>query len=81
MAEQLITLNTTAEGIALCGSYDRNLEILKKEYGVDLVLRGCDLKVIGDEGPVTLCDKTIRALLPLISQGKDVDELNVRYAF
>ena len=80
MAEQLITLNTTAEGIALCGSYDRNLEILKKEYGVDLVLRGCDLKVIGDEGPVTLCAKTIRALLPLITQGKDVDELNVRYA-
>ena len=80
MAEQLITLNTTTEGIALCGSYDRNLEILKKEYGVDLVLRGCDLKVIGDEGPVTLCAKTIRALLPLITQGKDVDELNVRYA-
>ena len=80
MEEQLITLNTTAEGIALCGSYDRNLEILKKEYGVDLVLRGCDLKVIGDEGPVTLCAKTIRALLPLITQGKDVDELNVRYA-
>ena len=80
MAEQIITLNTTSEGVALCGSYDRNLEILRKEYGVEIVLRGCDLKIMGDEAPVTLCAKAVNALLPLIAQGKDVDELNVRYA-
>ena len=80
MAEQIITLNTTSEGVALCGSYDRNLDILRKEYGVEIVLRGCDLKIMGDEAPVTLCAKAVNALLPLIAQGKDVDELNVRYA-
>ena len=39
MAEQLITVNSTAEGAALCGSYDRNLDILRKEYQVELILQ------------------------------------------
>ena len=80
MAEQVIILDNTAEGIALCGSFDRNLEILKKEYHVEIVLRGCDFKIIGDEQAVAGCVKAVDALRPLIAQGKEIDELNVRYA-
>lgn len=80
MAEQLLSLNSTSEGLALCGSYDKNLDILKKEYGVELVLRNCDLKIIGEEGSVLACAKAVEALLPLAAQGRDIDELNVRYA-
>ena len=80
MAEQLITVNSTAEGAALCGSYDRNLDILRKEYQVELILRGCDLKIIGEEDKAAACARAVEALLPLAAQGKEIDELNVRYA-
>lgn len=80
MAEKLITLNSTPEGAALCGSYDRNLEILRKEYQVEIILRGCDLKIIGDDENVANCARAIEALIPLAAQGKEIDELNVRYA-
>ena len=80
MAEQLITMNSTPEGIAICGSYDRNLEILKKEYQVEIILRGCDMKILGEDAQVANCVKAIEALLPLAAQGKEIDELNVRYA-
>ena len=64
MAEQLITVNSTAEGAALCGSYDRNLDILRKEYQVELILRGCDLKIIGEEDKAAAC---ARAGIPMES--------------
>lgn len=80
MAEKLITLNSTPEGAALCGSYDRNLEILRKEYQVEIILRGCDLKIIGDEENIAKCARAVEALIPLAAQGKEIDELNVRYA-
>ena len=80
MAEQLITMSNTQEGVALCGSYDKNFEILKKEYRVEIILRGCDLKIIGEPDAVASCTKAIEALLPLATQGKEIDELNVRYA-
>ena len=80
LAEQIITLQTAAEGAALCGNFDRNLDILKKEYGVEIILRGCDFKIIGDESAVVGCAKAVEALRALIAQGKDIDELNVRYA-
>ncbi len=80
MAEKLITLNGTPEGAALCGSYDRNLDILRKEYHVDIILRGTDFKIIGDEENTAACARAVEALLPLAAQGKEIDELNVRYA-
>ena len=80
MAEQLITVNSTAEGAALCGSYDRNLDILRKEYQVELILRGWTQKTIGEEVKAAACARAVEALLPLAAQGKEIDELNVRYA-
>ena len=80
LAEQIITLQTAAEGAALCGNFDRNLDILKKEYGVEIILRGCDFKIIGDESAVDSRALRVEALRALIAQGKDIDELNVRYA-
>ncbi|HIV19986.1 MAG TPA: PhoH family protein [Candidatus Merdivicinus intestinigallinarum] len=80
MAEKIITLNSAPEGAALCGSYDRNLDILRKEYHVEIILRGTDFKIIGDEENTAACARAVEALLPLAAQGKEIDELNVRYA-
>ena len=80
MAEKIITLNSAPEGAALCGSYDRNLDILRKEYNVEIILRGTDFKIIGEEENAAACARAVEALLPLAAQGKEIDELNVRYA-
>ncbi len=47
---------------------------------MEIILRGCDLKIIGDDENVANCARAIEALIPLAAQGKEIDELNVRYA-
>ena len=49
MAEQILDLLNEGEVAALCGDFDKNIEILKKEYHIDLVIRGSAIKIIGEE--------------------------------
>jgi phosphate starvation-inducible PhoH-like protein len=80
LSEKILTFSDAGQLAALCGSFDKNLQALKKAYPVELVVRDCDLKIIGDEDPAAQCQRTIESLLALISSGKEIDELDVRYA-
>ena len=80
MAEKIITLQNAEQVAQLCGNYDKNLYVLKKEYGVEIVIRDLEVKILGEEEDTVRCQKAIESLLTLIAGGKDIDELNVRYA-
>ena len=80
MAEKIITLQNAEQVTQLCGNYDKNLYVLKKEYGVEIVIRDLEVKILGEEADTSRCQKAIESLLTLIAGGKDIDELNVRYA-
>lgn len=80
MAEKIITLQNAEQVTQLCGNYDKNLYVLKKEYGVEIVIRDLEVKILGEEADTIRCQKAIESLLTLIAGGKDIDELNVRYA-
>lgn len=80
MAEQILDLLNEGEVAALCGDFDKNIEILKKEYHIELVIRGSAIKIIGEEKDVARCLGAINCLLTLYRGGKEIDELNVRYA-
>ncbi|MEG2597157.1 MAG: hypothetical protein RR977_01920, partial [Oscillospiraceae bacterium] len=80
MAEKTITLQNTEEITAFCGDYDKNLQVLKKEYDVTVVIRDLDIKILGEESDVNRCAAAIESLLTLLSSGKEIDELNIRYA-
>ena len=80
MSERTLTFDSTEQLSTLCGSFDKNLQILKKAYAVELVVRDCDLKIIGGEEQVAQCERAVRSLLSMIASGKEIDELAARYA-
>jgi len=80
LAERVLELFNENEVMALCGDFDKNIEILKREYGIELIIRGGSIKIIGEEEKIDRCMNAINCLLTLFRSGKEIDELNVRYA-
>ncbi|MGN0528964.1 MAG: PhoH family protein [Eubacterium sp.] len=79
MIEQIITLDAMEQALQLFGSFDENVRIIEREYGVSIISRGSDLKVMGDAENVSLAVRTINSLLMLINKGESLTQQNVRY--
>lgn len=65
--------------VALFGSFDENVKLLEKEYGVTIVSRGTQIKVSGEPEAIMLAGKAVQGLLSLISRGEELTDQNVRY--
>jgi phosphate starvation-inducible PhoH-like protein len=61
--EIVITLRGTEEALALFGSQDRNLRLLKERYDVGVVARNGVLRLSGEEGPVLGAEAAVKAFL------------------
>ena len=64
----------------LFGEFDKNLKLIESELTVQLITRGGDLKIIGDEENV---EKTVRALKNIeavLAKNLTLTEQDVRYA-
>lgn len=77
--EQLINVDRVEHVINLFGSFDENSRLLEREYGVSIVCRDTELKIMG-EGEAVLHAKTaVEALLSLASRGEQITQQNVNY--
>lgn len=79
MFEQIITFEAMEQAISLFGSFDENIRMIEREYGVSIVSRGSDLKIMGDAENVSLAVRAINSLLTLINKGEALTEQNIRY--
>lgn len=79
MAEQVIEFEALEQAVSLFGSFDENVKLLEKEYGVSIVSRGTQLKVVGDAEGVSKAGRALNALLILIGRGESLSQQNVRY--
>ena len=79
MTEQVITFEAMEQAANLFGSFDENIKLLEREYGVTITCRGADLKVVGDAENVTAAARALNGLLTLINKGEQLTEQNVRY--
>ena len=80
ITEQSINIDRLDYAVNLFGSFDENIKILEKEYGVSIILRGSELKVSGETESVARACAAVSALLSLVSKGETLNEQNVRYA-
>lgn len=78
--EQIINIDRLDYAVNLFGSFDENIKILEKEYGVAIVLRGSELKIAGDAENVARAVSAVSALLTLAAKGETLGEQNIRYA-
>ncbi len=79
MFEQSISVDRMEHAVSLFGSFDENVKLIEKEYGVSVISRGSELKVTGDVENVDKATRAINGLLRLINRGEALSPQNVRY--
>lgn len=71
------------EGIdvsALFGSFDTNVKLLEKGFGVTIAARDNKIKVTGDEEACEKTGEVIRILMEIIGKNERIDEQKILYA-
>ena len=79
MTEQTISIDRMEEAISLFGNFDENIRQIEQHYGVDITVRGGDLKISGEAEAVGRAVRAINGLLLLLGRGEQLGEQNVRY--
>ena len=65
--------------VALFGSFDSNIKLIERAFGVKITCRGSELKVEGDAESAAKATTVIESLLQFLSRGEALSEQNVRY--
>ena len=79
MTEKLINIERMEHTLALFGSFDTNTKLLEEEYKVNIVLRGADIKIIGEIENVAMAARAIESLLVLLNRGEGLTDQNIQY--
>ena len=65
--------------MALFGSFDSNIKLIEREFGVKITCRGSELKIDGDAEQAAKATTVIESLLQFLSRGEALSDQNVRY--
>ena len=79
MMERIVNADRVDDLIAVFGSFDENIKRIEDALEVQIVNRGTDMKVTGDEENVDKAVRTLEGLLALAAKGEIIDEQRVRY--
>lgn len=63
----------------LFGNLDSNVRFLESQYGVSIICRDSEIKVSGEEEPVSKAVRAVESLLTLINKGNPLTEQTLRY--
>lgn len=79
MTEKVINVERVEHIINLFGSFDENVKLLEKEYGVSIIFRDTELKICGEPEAVMHGRAAVEALLQLAERGEQISPQNVNY--
>ena len=77
--ERTVNAERVEDIIAVFGSFDENIRRIEEAFSVNIINRGTDLKVTGDEEAADKAVRTLEGLLALAAKGETIDEQRVRY--
>jgi len=79
VTEQTINVERIEQIINLFGSFDENIKLIQKEYGVNIITRDTEVKIVGEAEAVMKAKTTVESLLKLATRGEQVTAQNVNY--
>ena len=79
VTERIVNVERVEDLISVFGSLDENIHRVEQEFGVQILNRGSDLKLSGEEEATDKAARTIEGLMALASKGEIIDEQKVRY--
>ena len=77
--ERIVNADRVDDLIAVFGSFDENIKRIEEALNVQIINRGTDMKVTGDEEDVDKAVRTLEGVLALAAKGETIDEQRVRY--
>ena len=77
--ERLIDIQNLNHMMELFGKFDENIRLLEEEFGVQIIARQTQLRIIGNEKSVEMAYTVLNKLLDGIEDGTRVDKGRVRY--
>lgn len=79
MAEKSLVVTNINDILNLFGSFDSNIRIIQDEFNVNIVNRGSEVKISGNDSDVSKAYNCIESLLKIAQSGDDITEQQVRY--
>ena len=79
MAEKIVQFQNAEHIVLIFGSYDENVELLQKEFGVTITNRDDKLKISGCPEGIAMTAKAIDALMDQISNEEPITAQSIRY--
>ncbi len=79
MTERIVNVERMEDLISVFGSLDENIHRIEQELRVQILNRGSDLKISGEEEAADKAARTVEGLMALASKGEIIDEQKVRY--
>lgn len=64
----------------LFGNFDENVKMIEDSLKVDIIARGNEVKIKGDEERVKLAERLINNLIGMLKKGEQLDAQNISYA-
>ena len=77
--ERIVNAERVEDLIAVFGSFDENIKRIEEALQVQIINRGTELKVLGDEESADKAVRTLEGLMALAAKGEVIDEQRVRY--
>jgi len=77
--ERIVNAERVEDLMAIFGSFDENIRRIEEALSVQIVNRGNELKITGDEEMADKAVRTLEGLLALAAKGETIDEQRVRY--
>ncbi len=79
ITEQIINIDRIENAVALFGSFDENIKLIEREFGVKITCRDSEMKIEGEPESASRAGRVIESLLQFLSRGETLSEQNIRY--
>lgn len=79
MGEAIFNIDNSEYLYQIFGELDENIKKLEKMYNVQIVNRGCELKITGDADSIKKTKKVISSLIFLLEKGENITQQNLNY--
>ena len=79
MLEQSINTDNLQDIADLFGSFDENMKLLQKEFNVDIISRGGNIKIFGEVNNVSNVKKAIEIMIHSLKNNQTLDDKKIRY--
>ncbi len=80
MIQKTVTVNSVEQAMEVMGSFDANVKLLEKNYGVQIVNRGEEIRITGEsEEETEKCRAVVVQLARFAERSEPIDEQTIQY--